>query len=306
MADLNFYKKHLNLSTVDEICKALSDTLIETNYTYEFFVNWTKVTKNRDAFKYELALLKSLKNCSNPVTDFRDLLIKYPEVIKVIPILLACRDGILKVLNSIETGLQYNSFDFSKNKYDEQEIEGIVKFTKNSGLLDMLCQMDSATDYLLGVEVGLDTNARKNRSGLFLEKMVTETLSELRTRGSDLVFVEQKTFGYVEDKYRVKIPPTLRDRKFDYAVINEGKATNIEVNFYGGTGSKPSEIVSSYINRGEVLTSAGWKFVWLTDGQGWKKMQRPFHIGVENMDYVINANLLRKGVLEKILMASGS
>jgi type II restriction enzyme len=302
MANLDFYKKYLNLSTIDEICTALSDTLIETNYTYDFFVNWAKVIKNRDAFKYELALLKSLKNCSNPISDFRDLLKKYPEVIKVIPILLACRDGLLKVLNSIETGLQYKTFDFYKNSYDTKEIDDAVKFTKNSGLLDMLCQMDSATDYLLGVEVGLDTNARKNRSGLFLEKMVTETLKELSARNSDLVFVEQKSFGYIEGKYHVHIPPTLRDRKFDYAVINKGKATNIEVNFYSGTGSKPSEIVSSYINRGEVLSKAGWKFVWLTDGQGWKKMQRPFRIGIENMSYVINANLLRKGLLEKIIV----
>ncbi|MFH1381777.1 MAG: DpnII family type II restriction endonuclease [Chloroflexota bacterium] len=302
MANLDFYKRYLNLSTVDEICRALSDTLIETNYTYEFFVNWSKVTKNRDAFKYELALLKSIKNCQNPISDFGDLLKKYPEVIKVIPILLACRDGLLKVLKSIETGLQYNTFDFSKKIEDAKEIEDIVTFTKNSGLLDMLCQMDSATDYLLGVEVGLDTNARKNRSGLFLEKMVTETLNELRARNADLVFIEQKTFGYVEDNHDVKTPTTLRNRKFDYAVINKGKATNIEVNFYSGTGSKPSEIVSSYINRGEQLSSVGWKFVWLTDGMGWKKMQRPFHIGVENIDYVINANLLRNGVLEKIIV----
>jgi type II restriction enzyme len=304
MANLDFYKKYLNLSTIDEICKSLSDTLIETNYTYEFFVNWTKVTQNRDAFKYELALLKSLKNCSNPLSDFRDLLKKYPEVIKVIPILLACRDGLLKVLNSIETGLQYNTFDFSKKKYEAKEIDDIVKFTKNSGLLDMLCQMDSVTDYLLGVEVGLDTNARKNRSGLFLEKMATETLNALSASNSDLIFIAQKTFGYVEDKYHIDIPPTLRNRKFDYSVINKGKATNIEVNFYGGTGSKPSEIISSYINRGEVLSSAGWKFVWLTDGVGWKKMQRPFHVGIENMSYVINANLLRKGLLEKIILLS--
>jgi type II restriction enzyme len=303
MADIGFYKKHLNLSTVDEICKALSDTLIQTNYTYDFFVNWDKVTQNRDAFKYELALLKSLKNCSNPVSDFRDLLKKYPEVIKVIPILLACRDGLISVLNSIETGLAYQSFDFSKSKYDAKEIDDIVHFTKNTKLLGMLCKMDSATDYLLGVEVGLDTNARKNRSGLFLEKMVTETLKELSAKNPRLVFVEQKSFGYIEDEYKVKIPPTLRDRKLDYAVINKGKATNIEVNFYSGTGSKPSEIVSSYINRGEVLSSAGWKFVWLTDGQGWKKMQRPLHVGVENMDYVINSNLLRKGLLEKIILS---
>jgi len=301
MADLAFYKKHLNLSTVDEICKALSDTLIETNYTYEFFVNWSKVMKNRDAFKYEVALLNSLKNSSKAIDDLRNLLTKYPEVIKVIPLLLACRDGILKVLNSIETGLQYRTFDFSKKSYDTKEMGDIVDFTKNTGLLDMLCRMDSATDYLLGVEVGLDTNARKNRSGLFLEKMVMETLEELSVRNSSLVFVEQKSFGYVENKYNVKIPTSLRDRKFDYVVINKGKATNIEVNFYSGTGSKPSEIVSSYINRAEVLSSAGWKFVWLTDGQGWKRMKNPLHVGVENIDYVINSHFLRKGLLERII-----
>ena len=303
MADLTFYKKHLNASTVDEICKALSDTLIETNYTYDFFVNWTKATNNRDAFKYEIALLKSLKNSSEPVPDFRNLLAKYPEVIKVIPLLLACRDGLLKVLKSIETGLQYETFNFSQKSYDTKEINRIVDFTKNTGLLDILCQMDSATDYLLGVEVGLDTNARKNRSGLFLEKMVTETLAELSTHYSSLVIVEQKSFGYVAEKYDVQIPPTLKDRKFDYAVINKGKATTIEVNFYGGTGSKPSEIVSSYTDRNRVLTSAGWKFVWLTDGMGWRKMKNPLRVGVENMDYVINANLLRKGLLEKIIIA---
>jgi type II restriction enzyme len=181
------------------------------------------------------------------------------------------------------------------------EIQNVGKLTKNTGLLDMLCQMDSATDYLLGVEVGLDTNARKNRSDLFLEKMTTEILEELSTRNSKVIFVEQKSFGYIESKYNVNIPPTVRYRKFDYAVLNKGKAANIEVNFYSGTGSKPSEIVSSYINSGEVLSSTGWKFVWLTDGMGWKKMQRPFHTGIENISYVINANLLRKGLLEKII-----
>jgi len=303
MADISFYKKHLNISTIDEICKVISDTLIETNYTYDFFVNWTKVTKNRDVFKYEIALLKSLKNSSKPVADCQALLAQYPEVIKVIPILLACRDGLLKVLNSIETDLQYKTFDFSKKSYEPKEIGDIVDFTKNTGLLDMLCLMDSATDYLLGVEVGLDTNARKNRSGIFLEKMVTETLQDLSARNPGLVFVEQKSFGYIESRYNINIPTSLRDRKFDYIVINKGKATNIEVNFYSGTGSKPSEIVSSYTDRNRVLTSAGWKFVWLTDGMGWRKMKNPLRVGIENMDYVINTNFLRKGLLEQIIFA---
>jgi len=102
----------------------------------------------------------------------------------------------------------------------------------------------------------------------------------------------------------VKIPTSLRDRKFDYVVVNKGKATNIEVNFYSGTGSKPSEIVSSYTDRNRVLASSGWKFVWLTDGMGWKKMKNPLRVVVENIDYVINAHFLRKGLLEEIVSRS--
>lgn len=302
MANISFYKEYLNLNNVDGICEILSSTLIETNCTYNFFIDWNKVTRNKDAFKYEVALLKSLKNSLNPILDLEKLLTKYPEVIKVIPILLACRDGFIKVLDSIEKGFKYKEFDFSKERYSPLEINEAVKFTKNTGLLDMLSKMDSTTDYLLGVEVSLDTNARKNRSGLFLEKMVTETIGKLCTRNPRLIFIAQKNFRYVRDTYNIKVPMTLVDRKFDYVIINEGKATTIEVNFYGGTGSKPGEIVSSYINRGQELSKNGWKFVWLTDGIGWKKMQHSLHVGVENIDFVLNTYLLRKGLLEKIVL----
>lgn len=303
MADLEFYRQQLRLSSLEDICKALSDTLIETNHSYDFFVNWSKVAQNRDAFKYEVALLKSLRNSTRPTDDLRDLLTRYPEAIKVIPILLACRDGIIKVLNSIEPDIKYKTFDFSKASYTAKEIDDVVEFTEKTGLLTILCQMESATDYLLGVEVGLDTNARKNRSGLFLEKMVREVITDLVARHSDIKWLEQKSFKRVENEFGILPPPSLRDRKFDHVVISKGKATNIEVNFYGGTGSKPGEIVSSYINRGEVLSSAGWRFVWLTDGEGWKLMQNPLRVGVEYIDYVINAYLLRKGLLEKIILA---
>lgn len=303
MANLEFYRQQLNISSLEDVCKTLSDTLIKTNHTYDFFVNWSKVAQNRDAFKYEVALLKSLRNSTKPTADLRDLLNRYPEVVKVIPILLACRDGIIKVLNAIQPDIKYRTFDFSKNNYSAKEIDGIVEFTEKTGLLDMLCQMESATDYLLGVEVGLDTNARKNRSGLFLEKMAREVMIDLESRYPDIKWLEQKNFKYVEAELGISAPPALRDRKFDHVIVSKGKATNIEVNFYGGTGSKPGEIVSSYINRGEVLSSKGWKFVWLTDGEGWKSMQNSLRVGVEYIDYVLNAYLLREGLLEKIILA---
>ena len=279
----------------------MCDTLIETNHTYDFFVNWAKVTNNRNAFKYEVALLKSLRNSSKPTSDFEKLISRYPEVVKVIPILLACRDGIMKVLDSIEPVIQYKNYNFSKKSYNSNEIKDIVKFTEKTGLLNMLCKMESATDYLLGVEVGIDTNARKNRSGDFLEKMVEEIILKQKKQNPALIFEKQKKFSYIEDKYNLAIPSVLSNRKFDWVIINNSKAINIETNFYSGTGSKPSEIVDSYVYRGKVLSSSGWKFAWLTDGEGWKKMRNPLRNGVDNIDYTLNVNLLRKGALEKII-----
>ena len=304
MADLEFYRRHLNISSLDSLRQTLCDTFIETNRTYDFFVNWAKVTQNRDAIKYEVALLNSLRDSAHAPNDLRSLLTRYPEVVKVIPILLACRDGIMKVLDAIEPDIRYKTFDFCKGKYTADEIDQIVEFTEKTGLLGMLCRMESSTDYLLGVEVGLDTNARKNRSGLFLEKILREVIDGLVRRNPDVAWVEQKDFKYVESRFGVAVPSSLRNRKFDNVVISRGKPTNIEASFYRGAGSKPGEIVSSYTNRGEVLSSAGWKFVWLTDGQGWKSMLNPLRVGIEHIDYVINVSLLRKGILEKIILTS--
>ena len=305
MKNIEFYRNFLGVSTVEDYCDLICNSLIETNHTYSFFVDWEKAIKNQAAFKYELSLLSSMKNSSNPTNDLKSLISKYPEVVKVLPILLAFRDGVtsvIKVLDTIKPELIYKDIDLTKKMYTNEEQEEIVDFTTKSGLLYQLCKMESPTDYLLGIEVGLDTNARKNRSGIFLEKIATEIIEDLARKDQSIKWLQQRTFGYVEENFNILTPPTLRDRKFDYCIIKNGKATTIEVNFFGGTGSKPSEIVSSYINRSEVLETAGWKFVWLTDGIGWRSMLRPLRIGVSGIQYVINTDLLRSGILEKIIM----
>lgn len=141
------------------------------------------------------------------------------------------------MLDSIEPVIRYRNLNLSKNRYNAKEILDIVHFTKKTGLLEMLCKMESTTDYLLGVEVGLDTNARKNRSGSFLEKMVREILIDLVSRKPSIKWREQKSFKYIENEFGISAPPSLRNRKFDHIVMSKGKAINIEVNFYGGTGS---------------------------------------------------------------------
>jgi len=75
----------------------------------------------------------------------------------------------------------------------------------------------------------------------------------------------------------------------------------IEVNFFSGTGSKPQEIVDSYINRQNELLENGFYFIWITDGFGWKGQKNQIRKGLELIDYPLNLHFARKGLLEKIL-----
>ena len=52
------------------------------------------------------------------------------------------------------------------------EISDIVEFCKKSGILDLFGEINDLYAYLLGMEVGLDSNARKNRSGKIFEQLV--------------------------------------------------------------------------------------------------------------------------------------
>lgn len=300
MANIEFYKKHLNLSSSEEILEYLCDTSIETNRTYDFFVDWDKVQRNRDELKHETALLNSLANSTKPKDDLSELIRRYPEVVRAIPILLAYREGIVRVLDAMEPVYTYKHINFTPRLLTSDEVSEIVDFTDKTGLLPILCSMQSTSDYLLGIEAGLDSNARKNRSGTFLECLVVEMMDKMGL-SEDFIRLEQKTFSYVSSKHRIGVPEQLVNKKCDFVFLHNNRGTNVETNFYEGTGSKPPAIVGEYTDRNRLLKDKGWKFIWLTDGGGWKKMKNPLLEGIKGIDYIINVEMLRNGVLGKIL-----
>jgi type II restriction enzyme len=303
MAKLEFYKDFFGLNTIDEICQHLLKTSLETNYTAQFFVNWEKAIKNRNQYKCELALLQSLHRSSNVKMDFRKLIGRYPEVIKVIPCTLALRDCSLKLIDLLGSVIQYQTIRFDKTKYEADELDHIADFVEASGLLTTLATTESFVDYVLGIEVGLDSNARKNRSGFFLEKMVEGILNEIGIVSDNCLLVKQKQFKTIQKEFGIPVPTEMLESKADFVIIRGKKILNIEANFYSGSGSKPSEIVNSYANRNRLLNNSGGCFVWLTDGPGWHKMHNPLKSGVSQIDYVFNADMLRQGVLNKILLS---
>ena len=245
MANLAFYKEFLGVDTIDAICEYLLGTFLETNYTAQFFVNWEKTMQNRDEYKCEFALLQSLHRSANIKSDFRNLIERYPEVIKAIPSLLALRECTLKLIELLGSEIRYQIIRFDKSSYESIELDNISDFVEASGLLSTLGTTESFVDYALGIEVGLDSNARKNRSGAFLERMIESILNGLNLSKEGCCLIKQTRFRALRRDFDTPIPDELLESKADFVIIRGKRILNIEANFYSGSGPKPRQIEKS-------------------------------------------------------------
>jgi type II restriction enzyme len=219
----------------------------------------------------------------------------------VLPLIIAVRDLEISVIKDpTRPSETLRKYDFNKkNKLTKEEIEDIVNFCQSAGILRLFAdfKIKNLRDYLLGLETGIDTNARKNRSGDAMESLISPILDKI----NGVKVIKQKTFKYLKEKENISIPQKLLNRKFDYVILTNDKKFNLEVNYYDGQGSKPQEIVDSYTNRKNELLGAKWNFVWLSDGLGWEKGTHQITNAFNDMDYVLNIEFARKGILAEIL-----
>lgn len=272
----------LGYETLNEYNRDFFGTLLETNHTYEFFVNWDKVFSNLEDCLIEISILNSLNKVESDQVEahFREILRKCPNVVKVLPTILAIRDKKVDVLDIEEN--KFKVVDFSNRRFDADEI---VDFCKKSGLLDLFSKIDDLYSYLVGTEVGLDTNGRKNRSGHVFEDIVGELLSK-------------KIEDYPE--YRLGKEDTItfqRTKRWDYVIYYKNVPKYLfECNFYNGTGSKPIEVANAYVDLQNQIKDTHLVFIWVTDGKGWKKMSKALQSVSPGIDYIVNYNILNKSI----------
>ncbi len=268
--------------------------------TWEYYVDFPKVYKNVDNIKIELNLLNSLIGVSNIEEEFKSLLDKYPEIIKVIPILLAKREKEIRI-----TDIEGNfNFNFNKMNYS---IEEYCMFMKNTGIFDLLEKhiIRDLTDYVKGVEVGMDTNGRKNRTGKAMENLVEGYIEKAGFIKNDNYFKEltktniEKMFGLdlsiISNQGRT-------EKRFDFVVKTASCIYAIETNFYSGGGSKLNETARSY----EMLATQsalveGFKFIWITDGKGWLTAKNNLRQTFDMMGDIYCINDLELNVFEEVL-----
>jgi len=296
----NFFNKHNLL----EIKDYFFDTLLETNRDHSFFVDWAKVKGNVQKYIKEMNILDRLIQNSRFDENLRVILTGHPEIIPCLPLLLAVRDARFTVVDDfLADEIRILDYDFSRRQLSEEEIKRIVYFVNRTGLKEFFLNLSisSLHDYLMGVEVGSDTNARKNRSGKIMEIFVENMIEKARESvGISEIFKQRKLS--VLKGLGFGVTRAIRDKKADFILIkNPANAINLETDFYNVGGSKPQEIVDAYLKRQEELKKASVSFIWVTDGPGWKNSRNQIERALEEIDFILNAHFVRRGLLNKIL-----
>ena len=244
-----------------------------------------------------LNLLNTLIGKDDIETAARELLKEYPKVIGVIPALLAYRERKVKLLSDVSK-FSITEYDFAKTI----DVDKAVMFLKKTGFLRLLSDRNikSIPDYFIGVEVGLDSNGRKNRSGTSMEDIAEFFIKDICQRNG-FEYIAQATADKIKKKWNKDITVTKSSKRIDFAVNTPNKLYLIETNFYGGSGSKLKSTAGEYAEIYHQWTKDGHQFIWITDGLGWQSTKRPLRDTFDSTDYIINLDMIQKGVLEELI-----
>ncbi|MGI5827248.1 MAG: type II restriction endonuclease [Patescibacteria group bacterium] len=305
MKYLKFYKDVLECQNEDEVFDYLIKSLKPSNMLWSYFVNWEKVFANTKKIEIALNSLNYLIGKKDFDKEFKFLVKQNPEITKVIPALVV-RDGRntnkFKILVDYKKKkLVYEDYDFSKPSILDKDIEKYLLFIKETGLKNLIMsqKIKNLVDYMIGVEAGLDSNGRKNRGGQSMENIVGFFIDDIcKTKGYK--YLKEATAERIKTEWGFDVPVDKSSRRYDY-VVNTGKDIVIfETNFYGGGGSKLKSTAGEYRDLFNVLGSK-YKFVWITDGQGWVCTSRPLRETFNHNDYILNLDMIEKGVLNYII-----
>ena len=245
--------------------------LQETNQTLDFFCDFNKIVQNVNNIKLSLCMLNSLIGAPNLRKAVETIWRRDRTAFDVMEILIAVRDrGNKKVIDTKGRCVPLSSFFL--------DIDGVMEYLESTGLAEVLQQqkIKNLVDYVFGIETGLDSNARKNRSGHVMERMIARIFTT-------------NNISFRQEVYSSEWPEITNvlgddEKRFDFVVQENGTTYLIEVNFYNsGGGSKLNEVARSYSEIAPKINAVnGFEFVWITDGIGWRsaknKLQEAYSI----------------------------
>ena len=249
--------------------------LKETNQTLDFFCDFSKISANVADVEMSLNTLNYLIGREDLSQGVKDIWQRDPKVFEVLGILIAVRDeGKKPVVDGDGNVVLLKSYFESAEKVEE--------FLCGTGLAEVFQsrRIKNLVDYVFGIETGLDTNARKNRSGHIMEGTVARILND-----NDIAFRQEV---YSSEFPELSILGT-DEKRFDFFIETTRKKYLIEVNFYSGGGSKLNEVARAYTELAPKVNSlTGFEFVWITDGIGWKSARNKLEEAYNTIPSVYN------------------
>ncbi len=305
MKFLSFYKEKLGCETEEEVFDYFIKNLKPSILLWPYFVNWNKVFENTKKIEIALNNLNYLIGKKDFDKEFKFLIKQYPEVVKVIPALIV-RDGLNTgkfniLVDYNNKKLTYEDYDFTKNDFTDVDVERYLNFVEQTGLKALITsqKIKNLVDYMIGVEAGLDSNGRKNRGGHSMENIVEFFIADIcKIKG--FKYLKEATSEKIKQEWNFDVPVDKSSRRYDY-VVNNGKELFIfETNFYGGGGSKLKSTAGEYRNLFDILNGQ-YKFIWITDGLGWRSAARPLRETFDHNDYLISLDMVENDVLDAIL-----
>lgn len=286
----------------------LISTFRESIFTWDYFTDFKKAKENISKIERELNLLNSLIGKADIEKEFIDLVKEYPKVRAVLPILIAVRKAKLKempVISNIITLIPENKEGIFYNDFSDKNENELKIFFSESGLKDIFQNKNvkNIVDYVFGVEVGMDTNGRKNRTGDLMENIVAKFLEDFCTKNNEFVFIEQATKEKIKTNFDYDIKIDKNSRRFDFALYNKKnrKLFLLEVNFYSGGGSKLKATAGEYQKLEDFLVNQNIDLIWITDGRGWISSKKSLEETYNSNKFVLNLKMLRDGVLNDIV-----
>jgi len=270
---------------------------------YDYYVDFQKVIANVENIKIELNILNSLIGSEDIEEDFEELISKYPEVLKCVPILLAVRG--YEIYAQDNDGAYLYCFDRFNYPIEQYKV-----FMRKTGLFDMISNhiINNLVDYVYGIETGLDSNGRKNRGGHQMENLV-ESYIQKAGFVKDKTYFKEMYLSEIEKRWDVDLSALSNQgkarKRFDYVVKTENMIYAIETNFYGGTGggSKLNETARSYkMLAQEAEQVEGFTFVWFTDGTAWRSARGNLRETFDVLDNIYSIDDMENGIMPQLFV----
>lgn len=305
MKYIDFYREKLNCHSEEEVFQYITNHLKPSIFIWSYFVNWTKVFKNINQIEMGLNLLNYLIGKKDFDREFRALISEHPELFRLVPALIV-RGGDHAVDFNIlvdyqQKKLVYEEFCFDTDHPSERQIDQALLFIEKTGLKELLVsqRIKNLVDYMIGVETGLDCNGRKNRIGQNMETLMDFFIQDLcHTKGYQ--YLHQANSNSIRTEWNMEVPQATSSRRYDFVVNTRKELVIIETNFYSGGGSKLKSTAGEYRDLQNFLKGKH-KFIWITDGIGWKSTLKPLRETFDSIEHLITLDMIEQGILEAVI-----